>query len=216
MRAPENWLALTMTVVLAILASAACESTAVGPTPAAVDQTPSPYPLPVGSATLVATASTSRVCRAQDIDASWLGENGATMGLMLAEIALRNTSSSACILTGIPDIRLLDQTGNAVDIKLTKANNCAPFGDCPPDQVVELLPGLSTPTPYAAFPPGIGIVNFEYRISDGGQACPLLGDINKVAVVLPRSHDTLVVPVSSYTISRVSCGVLVHKFDRTR
>lgn len=204
------------------------QSTVAGPTVVSTDISPaSAYPFqppttissPTAALSLPTVMPTAvmpqvRRCRSQDLYAIWGAVAGATMGWVLANALLANTTPTACFLSGVPTVQLIDAKGMSVNVAVTMVNDCGPTGTCPPNRVVVLLPGLPRPVPHQALLPGHAWFGLDWHIRDGtGEACPSLGIITQLRVILPASQDAVTIVMPSNILIHASCDLTVHAIN---
>src|SRR6476661_2009402 len=57
-------------------------------------------------------------CQAADVAAVWVGTNGATGGQVLGTLQFANTSWRPCSLTGSPNVRLFQVSGEELSVSI--------------------------------------------------------------------------------------------------
>ena len=174
----------------------------------------SPTPAEAPGALTPPTASL-RFCHALDLDAAWGRQLAATGGELTAYIVLANHSHTVCALRGVPDIQLIDAGNSPVAVDTRKAHNCLPFKSCPPDQVVELQPGLEKLDPLHPVH-GQAWLKVWWNILEANvKGCPSQGVVKQVMMTLPDSGDKLSVDLTTEGAQYLSmaCNMQVQQFE---
>ncbi len=148
MRRERRSVKATMLVLWAALLLAACGSSAKttssprsGPAaPATTRSAPPAKTTTVASSTTVAPRSTSSLCRASDLQLSFIGGQGAT-GHGLLGFTLTNSTSHPCHTYGFPGIQFVDRSGRPLPTATTRTTH--DFFGAAPLQALVVAPGTS-------------------------------------------------------------------------
>lgn len=141
--------------------------------------TPTPLPVPPGTPP----------CRAAQLEAAQVGQNGAT-GHLDTPITLRNRGTAACTLDGYADLRIVD-SGGRVLAQAVGSTGRGTFFDSGSPQPVLMQPGTpalpATPDASGFGSTGQALVNVEWADCKGPIA-------QTATLDLPASGGRLVVP----------------------
>jgi hypothetical protein len=168
------------TITLAACGSAAHTTTALVPTtppPTATTTTSAPTTTSTPTTT---TSSAGSLCRAANLQLSYLGQQGAT-GHGELGFALKNTSSSSCATGGYPGVLFLDKSGGS--LPTTPTHTTHDFGGTLPLSQLTVQPG--------------GTVSFRLFVTHFGPSGSSAGCATAAGlqVIPPNDTQTLRVPI---------------------
>lgn len=147
------------------------------------------------SSTALVVGPAVRPCAASDLLTS-ISSNALTGGQLLLGIALGNRSGSACQISQLPNIQLLDAQSHALPVTVSAEGEACP--PCAFQQPLLLLPDLGDIKPHVALRPGQGWVELEWATYDGAGVCLTPPPIAMaVRLLLPDDGGAVTVDVTS-------------------
>jgi hypothetical protein len=182
------------------VAIAACGAESEGPTSSGsvpwLSLPPSnvyPAPPSPGIAPPIAIPAGTPACKAAQLEGSLLGMSAAT-GHTNTPVAIRNTGSAACYLSGYTDLIILDASGHELVVATGAATGETFFRDGPAVQVL-MQPGTpplrSTAAPSRQASRGQAFMNIEWYDCRGTRAASLSLDLPHASGNLTIAFDVI-------------------------